>query len=97
MFNETTINEETITKTPEAEEHTEVELTEAVTAIKSEPSVTNYLDKSILNIKVVSLDELAKYDEDETATSQIVPPIFENGGFKVSCNLQSETKMLRSY
>jgi small subunit ribosomal protein S1 len=67
MFNETTINEENITTTLEAEEHTEVEVTEEITAIKSEPSVINYLDKSILNIKVISLDELAQYDEDETA------------------------------
>ena len=62
MFIEETTNEETLTTTPETEE---------VVEKKDEPTkpnqVTNYLDKSILNIKTVSLDELGQYDEDETA------------------------------
>ena len=65
MFNETTNNEETLITTTETEEQIEVEVTNEVITSKSESSITDYLDKSILNIKVVSLDELGQYSEDE--------------------------------
>ena len=62
MFNETITSDDTLTTNSST-----ADVQETVVEKNTAPIVTNYLDKSILEIKTISFDEVSQYDEDGSA------------------------------